>query len=378
MAIREIVDEAKKGKSPVEKILKERQGEAETEYQEMKIRRLVEEEKARIRELKKQGLEIEPGLATDFTTHIFELAQVDPNKAKAFIESLDQESMNKMAYLMAMEKDRAGAFMQLAKSSGTDVKDLIEIMKFMRSNGGVDLKGISEIFNAGVNAARAQNPAGPATVQQGVDQIMKTYVNPFLDALKDKDKEIFEEKFKSLESKIVNPLEWFQQQKAVAGQLGFTPAGKSSEVDLKLEEMRQSHDLDMEKLRWEQNKFVMQQAAERDKWSAIQQMVSPIAALAGPEVRNQLKNLGRQVSKSMGPNPIPEGLPMSSGVAGFVCPSCNTELSIPLDKIPPGAEDVPIKCPKCGVVTPATFEKTEQKPPTEEKAKPNRIEAKYS
>lgn len=377
MSVGEIIEDAKKKKGPLDRIMKERKTEAEDEYEATKIKRLVEEEKAKIRELKREGLPLERGTAIGFSSRILQLAQVDPEKAKAFLTSLSQEDLNKITYLMAAESDKTGALLNLAKSTGTSVKDLVEIVKMMRpANGGVDLKGIAEIFKAGVEAAKANQPKGPGSVEEGFKYVYGTFVKPFQETLATKDQEIFAEKLKSIEEKIVNPVQWFQQQKAIAGQLGFSEPGKKGEIDLKLEEMRQSHDLDMQKLTWEQQKFMIQQAAERDKWGAIEKMLSPLTAMAAPEIHTQLKNLGKEVSKSLAPGQqTPTGAPPQ--LASFSCPSCQTELNIPLDKIPPGAEEVPIKCPKCGVVTPAKFQKTKEKippAPTEEKpSKPSRL-----
>lgn len=373
MAIREIVDGAKKERNPVAKILEERKSEAEQEYEETKIRRLLEEEKARILELQGKGRPLDKGLATGFTSNIFQLAQVDPAKAKAFLESLDEENMNKIAYLMAMENDRTTSFLQLAKSSGTNVKDLIEIAKLMKDNGSTDLKGVAEIFKAGVEAAKANNPQGPDSIERGVDHIMKTYVNPFIETLKERDRDIIDAKLEAIKASMPpSPQQYIEGIRAGAQQLGLTSAGEKSAYDLKLEEMRQSHDIDMEKLRWEQQKFVLMQSAERDKWGAISQMLTPITAMAGPEVRNQLRNWGRQVSRDLQSNPSPHGAQTETPVANFVCPQCSAQLNVPLDQIPEGSEEVPIKCPSCGTITPARLEKKKELPPAPPEEKPQR------
>lgn len=372
MGIREVVDEAKKKRGPLAKIMEERRAEAQTEYEETKIRRLVEEEKARIREVQRTGKAMQPGLATSFTSHIFQLAQVDPNKAKAFLEGLDEESMKKIAYLMALENDRAGAFLQLAKSSGTNVKDLIEISKLMRSNGSVDLKGIAEIFKAGVEAAKANKPEGPGSYQEGYKYIHETFVKPFTEALRASEKETFDARLKLIEDKIPPPLPaQIAHIKQTATSLGMGESGKKGEIDLKIEEMRQSHDLDMSSLRWEQQKFMLQQEAERDKWGAIQQMLSPITAMAAPEVRSALRSAGREVGKRLQGSSSPSAPPSKTPLASFTCPKCEAELTVP---IPPNApEEIPIKCPKCGEVTPAKLRRGEEAPPPPEEKPKGRL-----
>lgn len=372
MSVGEIIDDAKKRKGPLEKIMKERMTEAEMEYEETKLQRLVEEEKKRIQEIKRSGQDIPPGQALSLASHVFQLAQVDPAKAKAFLSSLDQESMNKMAYLMSLENDRTGAFLKLAQSSGTNVKDLVEIAKLMRGNGGVDLKGIASIFEAGVKAARANQPQGPQNLQQGFEYIHKTFVKPFQDAMNDTNQKLLDAKLEVVKAKMPPPLpQQVEYVKQMGAALGMREGGKSSEVDLKLEEMRQSHDLDVEKMRWEQQKFMLQAEAERDKWGAIQQTFNPIFSMAAPEIRGAMKKIGQNVGRSMeggggaGANPQPE-------YARFTCPGCSTELTVP---VPPNIQgEVPIKCPKCGQITPATLgAPSTPSTPTEEPSRKTRL-----
>ena len=373
MSIKEIVVDAKKKKSSVEKILEERKTEAEHEYEETKLRRLIAEEKARIKAVGGGTGQLEPGLAASFSSRIMQLAQVDPAKAKAFLSSLDEESMNKLAYLMAMENDRAGALLSLAKSSGTNIKDLVEIVKLMRpGNGGVDLKGIAEVFKAGVDAAKANKPQ-PRTEQEGAKYIIDNFVKPFTDALTEAQKQVYAERIKRIEERIPAPLpQQIEHIKNVAGALGLSREGRGSEVDLKLEEMRQSHDIDMAKLTWEQQKFMMQTEAERDKWGAIQQTFSPIFSMAAPEIRGALKKVGQQVGRSLEGGPQGASKGASQEIANFTCPGCKAQLTVP---IPPNApEEVPIKCPKCGTVTPAKLsQKKGEKAPPEEKPRARRL-----
>lgn len=380
MGINEIVEDAKKAKGPLAKIMQERTTQAQQEYEEVKIRRLVEEERARINELKRQGGPMEPTLATGFTSRIMQLAQVDPEKAKAFLDGLDEENMNKLAFLMAAESDRTGAILKLAQSPGTSVKDLVEIVKLMRpENGGVDLKGISSIFEAGVNAAKASQPQGPKNTEEGFKYIYETFVKPFQETLAKKENTIVEERLKRMEEKIVNPIDWLRQQKQTATELGLTSAGSRSEMDLKLEEMKQSHDIDMARLSWEQQKYMLTAEADRDKWGAIQQTFSPIFAMAAPEIRGAIRKAGQELGKTIGTNPGSPS-PNQPQLAGFVCPSCQTELTVP---IPPNApEEVPVKCPKCGTITPAKLKQTGEKSlppaPPEEKPASTRLRAAYT
>jgi len=63
-------------------------------------------------------------------------------------------------------------------------------------------------------------------------------------------------------------------------------------LDAKLKLMQQDHDLDVEKLRWEQEKFKLQQKAEKEKWESIKEMFSPVFALQ--EVKDATKKIGEE------------------------------------------------------------------------------------
>lgn len=121
------------------------------------------------------------------------------------------------------------------------------------------------------------------------------------------------------------------------------------EHELKLERIRKNHDFDMARLKLLHEKFQLQKEIESEKWKAIKQMMSPILAIAGPEIRASLKKVGKESGK----------------VASFTCPKCEAQLTVPIPpKIEIGEidEEVLIKCPKCETITPAKFDKSIFKP----------------
>jgi|GEM_PF-4965239 len=125
-----------------------------------------------------------------------------------------------------------------------------------------------------------------------------------------------------------------------------TEVGKSGEtniVDLKLEEMRQSHDIGMEKLSWEQKLYFLKLENDKDKWEKIQDTFAPILQQATPEIRNALKQLGEGVGRSLGanPNPNPDA---KTELTSVQCPKCASSLNV---NIPEGLQQINVKCPKC-------------------------------
>lgn len=372
LATEEYIKEMRSGKGKTESVIKDIRNDKAAELQAKRAELEIEKLKAQIRKIQGEGQPMQPGMVKGFVGQMLAANLSDPKRAKAFLDELGEENMNKLAFLMAAESDRTGALMNLAKSPGTSVKDLVEIVKLMRpSNGGVNIKDLASIFNAGVNAAKVNQPQ-PSGVEAGLD-VYEKFVKPFVETLASKDKELVQTRIDNLAEKIVNPMEWFKSQKAIAAEMGLTSTGKKSELDLKLEEMRQSHDIDMERLRWEQQKFILGLEADQNKWGAISKTFSPIFAMAAPEIRNQLRKAGAEVGKMINPRSKTSEVQPPGGpqIAKFTCPECNVELAVP---IPPGApEEVPIKCPKCGTVTPAKLGGTEAPPPEEKPPERKRL-----
>jgi hypothetical protein len=374
MGIREIVVDAKKKKGEVSRIMEERKTEAEAEYEETKLRRLIAEEKARIDEVQGKGQAVDRGLASSFTENIMRLARVEPAKAKEFLNSLDEETMSKMAYLMALENDRTGAFLKIAQSPSTDAKTLVDLAKLLHSNGGTDLKGIAELLKVGIDMGKASNPQ-PQTLEQGANLVLGI-IKPFQEMANTAQQTALNAQIEAIKAQIPPSLETqITNLKTMTEKLGLGGGSeKLTELNLELEKMRQSHDIDMESIRWEKEKFLLGKESDTEKWDKIAGMFNPIFQM--PEIRDTIRNIGASVGKSISgaTNPSTTTQPQ---IVGFVCPNCNAELSVPL---PPNApEEVPIKCPKCGTITPAKLSKpASETPPPEEKPTSTRLKAIYT
>lgn len=371
--ISEIVMDSKK-KGSISRIVEEEAQNAEEELKASRLRRLIAEEKAREREAKNQGVPLDPRRSRSFSEQIMNIAEVDPEKAKAILNALGPDDINKLATLNAMENDRAGAFLSLAKNTGTDVKDLIEIVKLTRPNNSITLEGMAKVFDSAINAVKSQ---GPPPDQKGMEYFWEKLISPFINRLSEKDKEVFDAKLDSVRRDIPPPLQQqIEHTRQVASMLGFGESKAKPEYDLKLEEMRQSHDIDMKKLEWEEKKYFLGQEAEREKWRAIQETFSPIFSMASPEIQRQLRNLGTEAGKALGglggnPNSNPNlASAQTPQVAPFTCPNCDQQMNVPYP-LPQGVQGV--KCPSCGTTTPIQYQGSEQPttetPPLEETVK---------
>lgn len=333
-SVEEIVVDIKKKKSPVTKILEERAEEQMQEYEQTKLERMIAEEKARIQIVQKEGKTLEPKVASDFTAQILQLAEVDPAKAKAFIQSLDQEDLNKIAFLMSAGSNRGDAFLNLARSPGTSVKELVELLKIMRpDNGGTDLKGIAEVFKLGMEAAKSSAPQGQQQTPIEIFKMVKEFVEPFQQSLGQKDKELWEERMQRLQSQIVNPLDWYKAQKELMKEFGVSSGGKS-EVDLKLAEMGQTERLENRKLDWEMRKSEKQEEADTRKWEQIGRIFE------GP-VGRVMENFGKAGADKLRGTPSKNALKPVQ----VACPNPNCKKPFYADE-----NALSIVCPHCGAI----------------------------
>lgn len=346
MSLSDKIREAKTGTGTVAKIVEENTNEIAGRINQLKLQQLLDEQEERSAARKNR-----PSSGTSSViSAILKMAEVDPEKAKAFLDRLDEQSINKLAQLYAVETGKAEAFLNIAKSSSTNIQDLVAVAKLM-GNGGdrIDLKGIAEIFKLGIDVAKNQNQPQNDPMEN-VKSVMETFVNPFLNQLQEKDRQLVEERYKHLEEKIVstNPLEFVRSQKALAQELGFGQQKNITDQDLKLEQMRQSHDIDMAALGWEQQKTVSQMQSEKEKWDSIRETFEPVFSMAAPEVRGALHQVGKSIGKALQIEEGEQRKEESSKALEVtaVCDGCNGEIRF---TVPPNAPDpLPVKCSICG------------------------------
>lgn len=370
-----MTQESNETEKVIDEIRNDRIKEIATTRAELEVAKL----KAEIRKLNSEEQSVHPQQSMNLVSAIVAQNLGTPERAQAFLSSLDQDNLNKLGYLISTDNPRAEALTSLMRSPTTSVKDLVEIVKAIAGprSEGTSMKEMAEVFKVAIDYAKANQPQ-TQNMAESYKSVMDI-VKPFYDTLAVKDQQLVDARLKEIEAKIVNPVEWFQQQKTIAGQLGFeSKGGKIGDLDLKFEEMRQRHDLDMEQIRWEKEKFLLGKEADTEKWGNLKEVFSPIFAM--PEVRDVVRKIGESVGKSIEGTGNPTKQPnipassqpqIESQIESFICPECNTELSIPLDKLPPNIQG--IKCPKCETVSPIpqefreTSTEKESPPPPEEK-----------
>lgn len=358
--MRKIRDRASKTGSVMDKITSDRLAELDklridSEMAEIKAR--VAESQARVRSV---GQGVSSNQAQNWMSTLF--MGRSPEDVQKILDGLTPEKIQKLTMITsAMNPDQTGVLMQLLNRPDTSKKEIYNLFELMLKlnppqQQRINLKDIAALMKEMRETAKPQQ----ASQFDPVNFIKEVYAT-----MAQKD-----EKFHELQLAMTKqpPLaDQIAHAKGIAEAMGFGKDGRNPEMDLKLEGMRQSHDLDMERIDWEKRKYLLQQEAERDKWTAITSTLTPILQMNAPAIQQAVRSVAKDVTKNITSNPNPSQ-PSNPNPAQstpppalFTCPKCQSELTVP---IPPNAPEViPVKCPKCGEVSPAKLGTTEQSKP---------------
>ena len=257
---------------------------------------------------------------------------------QAILKGLTSEDIQKLQLITAnMNTNQLGALLQFVKQPDTTRNDIFGLFKLMlemnnrqQPQQGITLEGIAALMRA---MKETQAPPQPQT---DVYKVVMDLTKPLYDSLRLKDREVYDAKLKEIEAKMPSPLdEQIKYVKEMAGALGLGNQG-SSELDLKLEELRQNREIDIKKLDWEEKKYEMEQDADSRKWEQIANI------LKGP-VGDVMKSLG-----AAGADRVRGGRPPNH--AGKIlkpvqtqCPNCSSKIFV-------DAEAETAVCGSCGAV----------------------------
>jgi len=200
---------------------------------------------------------------------VSQLPEVNPAIAKAFMYSLDQESRGKLDCLIAIEKDHK-PFLQLANSRascrnqqpGINIKDVVAIMRIRSNKNTINLETVAELVKVALEDEGVNQESGNT---QDAYKIWKDWSDSHIEAL-NKQEDPRKKRLENLRSEIAEAkatdADFFRALKQMREE-------SNSATKLKVEKMREDyarkrHDLYEEHLRWEQE-FLLQQEADRDK-----------------------------------------------------------------------------------------------------------------
>lgn len=283
-----------------------------------------------------QGTDNTQQTATPSLTSLF--VGKNAEEIQAILRGLTSEDIQKLQLITAnMNTNQLGALLQFVKQPDTTRNDIFGLFKLMlemnnrqQPQQGITLEGIAALMKA---MKETQPPPQPQT---DVYKVVMELTKPLYDSLRLKDREVYDAKLKEIEAKMPSPLdEQIKYVKEMAGVLGMDSGGRS-ELDLKLEEMKQNREIDMKKLDWEEKKYEMEQDADSRKWEQIANI------LKGP-VGDVMKSLGAAGADRVRGGRQPNHAAKILKPVQTQCPNCSSKIFV-------DAEAETAVCGNCGAV----------------------------
>lgn len=257
-----------------------------------------------------------------------------PNEIKEILSTLTQEEIDRLAYIASSTNQNGFANLRGAmQPQNSSLKETIEVIKLILSmqqpqqpvNNGFDMKGIAEIFKAGVEAARVQQQPQPVNAQNDVQYKLVENTLAELKATREqmanqerlkleKDIETLKNRPSPMEE-LAQSVEQMQKYQKVFGGDSAT----ANEYTLKKTELEQTERLETKKLEWEMSKWEKEKEADMAKYGIVK------TVLEGP-VGDVLKSLGNAGAARVRGN-APAGASDQSTQANLPpntnCPACN-------------------------------------------------------
>lgn len=221
----------------------------------------------------KKGLN-EQGSANPILSSMF--AGKTPAEVNDMLSKMTPEAIDKLQMLISKLDPTANLLAtatqpQAKGETGNEMllKYLLEKESKSERGNGLTLEGVAALITA-INGTRPQ----VAQVPQGMNQaemlkLILEFNRPLYDQLKVKDKDLMDAKLNEIKANM--PPDFMEQVKYIkemAPVLGLGTGG-TSELDLKLEEMRENREIDMKRLDWEQEKYKLEADADVAKWEQI-------------------------------------------------------------------------------------------------------------
>jgi len=334
----------------LEEVMERRQTEKMMEYQNTKLDALIAEEKKKLKEA--TPTTIDSSQTSNFAATLF--VGRTPAEIKEIISSFNQEEMDKFLYLSGRGNSNSFANMRgVPHDSNTEVKNMLEALKIGLDAGrknegnGVDMKGIAEIFKAGVDAARVQqqpaNPQGDVQfklVENTLAELKATREDSARQERLRTEKEIAE--LKSRPSGL-DELFYNEEKAAKARKIfGGADTGATNEYSLKKLEMEQNKDIEDRKQSWEEKKWTQEQEGQG---KTIEQIKDVLKIVGEGPLGKVIENLGsagaEKIRGSKTRNSNSQAQPPQ--IAKVNCPNCagDFQANIQLPQV---------QCPLCGVL----------------------------
>lgn len=304
------------------------------------------------------------GFARNFVTALIQ----DPKVQKQWLEITDDQRatiIQSVSMLMASSN--------MSASGGSNVALMLPLMmSTVRSNPGMDAKGLVELIKAVSPPAQSQitlegiaelinATKTPVQQTQASDTLYDKFVKPALDEMKAMREELAKERMERLEKEIselkLRPgfTEELIHKKDEIETLRSLFGGGGEGANVEIEKMRIDHDRWKAEQEWGMEKWKMEQGiareTEREKWQTVRKMVSPALKRAGPLIDSAI-NKGQEKIQMMGTQQVPaKVVEVTASAKAFPCTQCGNP--IPLSG-PPFPDE--LVCDKCGAKFPKVKE----------------------
>jgi len=354
-ALREVVEGAKKGKSTIGELLEQQKVEKQIELENITMERMIAQEKRKLDETKSEGTGEEPKgtparvEGTDVMAGVLRIAQVDPGKAKEFLDSLDEASIMKLNLLAAGGSSNISALATALKSPGMSAKDVVEIVKLVQPAAPAESAKITIDVAKLFESAIASKTAAPAV---DVKAVVESVVKPLSDQVKslaDADRLRMEREIQELKNRPSAVGELTAQAAelgALRSALGIgASAGPSVNVELErerlgLEKFKIEETFKHEHWRDEQG---LARRSESEKLKLVRDTLKSALDRAEPIISAAVEEGKRRISTSGEAGAATATV--GAGESGFFCSNCmkgGVRTMIPTSGTPAS-----VTCPVC-------------------------------
>ncbi len=308
---------------------------AAQELRSMRVEEMVLKRRARMTKLQKEidKLEKEEGMDSNSS----DIPRISVAMAQQ-IANLDPEERDKVIETYAM-------FSSIAKGKGDSMLPLL--IGFSKSNPGTPqinmldyAKAMGDQFKTGVEMMKSVLPTEKPSDATALLKI-------FSDLVKDSVRKPMEELAKTMQPQqsafeqiLMNP-EMFSRAKEI-GMFGSNePRAGSTNVDLEIEKLRSSNQLEITRLNLDLRKSLLEMEMKDRRSDNMLAMFAPLTALFATPVAQKMQSLGQQQAATH----IPSGVPAPTGSTILLRCSCGYEGP----KTFSGPAPKSIKCPECGL-----------------------------
>ena len=250
------------------------------------------------------------------------------------------------------------AFRSIDQSKGSGNSFLPYLIGFSKNNPGSSqsdmvtyAKAMSDQFKTGIEAMKAVMPKEKASSSTEALKLMKDLIiegvrNPVLTAI-----EKSQPQPSAFEQILMNP-EMFSRAKEI-GMFGSRETkGGSTEMDLKIEQLRGERELSTKRMDLEWRRDMLKRESEDRRTDAILTALAPLTALAAGPINQRMRMFGQQQAVAHNPTSLtqpsemnPTSPPSSPENTVFIKCSCGYQ---GLETFQETAPDK-INCPNCGL-----------------------------